>query len=350
MRKSDDRRAEQTLSAMPRPLITALARSAWLAALVGCTSTPPTDNPSIDGSSGSTQTTGGTPAGGSAGSAGSAGALNGGATNSAGTGGALNGGTAGMNSAGSAGAAGSGGGVVGTGCKGATVCYDFESGALPTGWVPAMTQNAGATLVDGDKPHAGKYSLHMKNFSGDQPQHSYLAPLPANFGGTLWGRAFVYNTPKGPAQHGSLLKARYESATNSNIDWYEVGYELARYDGIWHNPLPPSGLPEWTLRSDTDIVLNNWTCVEWLFDGQNGSAPEAAEPRIWQDGKEVNWVEKFEFNDPPVPADTPRPPLLKATNFVSIEVGLTMYHPLPDVSNFYIDDLAFGKARVGCVD
>jgi hypothetical protein len=213
-----------------------------------------------------------------------------------------------------------------------------------------MQQGAGTTLVDSEKAHSGTYSLHMKNFAGDQPQHSLLAQLPANFGGTLWGRAYVYNTPKGPAQHGSLLKARYANAQNADIDWYEVGYELANYDGIWHNPLPPSGLPEWTLRSDLPIAIDRWTCVEWLFDGQNGTQPEAADPRIWQDGVETNWIQEFEYDDPAVPMDTPRPNTPKATNFVSFEVGLTMYHVLDDVTNIYLDDLAFGSQRIGCND
>jgi hypothetical protein len=314
------------------------ARWALCLAVSGC-SEPPSDGvPQSSPSTGGTQN-----AGGGAGLAGST---------TGGSGVATSGGSSGA-SAGAAGSGGSGGQAgasVGTGCKGAAVCFDFEQGTIPAGWTLAMVQGSGATVVDSDKAHSGKFALHMKNFSGDQPQHSLLAQLPANFGGTLWGRAFVYNTPKGPAEHGSLIKARYANASSPDIDWYEVGYELARYDGIWHSPLPPSGLPEWTLRSDTDIAIDRWTCVEWLFDGQNGSAPEAADPRIWQDGSEVNWLEKFVYDDPAVPMDTPRPNTPKATNFVSFEVGLTMYHVLPDVTNIYLDDLAFGPERVGCND
>ena len=240
-------------------------------------------------------------AGGGSGGLATGGAPNGGAT------GGTGGGQAGGATAGAAGVgAGQGGAAsaIGTGCKGATVCYDFEECATPAGWtVPNYptdpgegNQGAGSILVDHDKPHAGSCSLHMKDFSGNQPQHALLANLPANFGPTLWGRAYVFNTAT-PTQHGALIKTRYTVPNSTDVDWYEVGYELHNYDGIWHSPLPPSGLPEWVLRSNTPIVVNDWTCVEWLFDAQNGSEPEAADPRIWQDGVETTFQAGFEYVD-----------------------------------------------------
>jgi hypothetical protein len=248
--------------------------------------------------------------------------------------------------------AGGGGGAVGTGCQGAAVCYGFEECATPTGWtVPKFpdgegNKGAGSLLVDAEKPHAGKCSLHMKDFSGDQPQHALLADLPANLGPILWGRAWVYNTAA-PNQHGALIKARYTIPNSNDLDWYEVGYELKNYNGQWHNPLPPSGLPEWILRSSTPVGTNVWQCVEWLFDAQNEGKPEAADPRIWVDGAEITFGPGIEY-DLSNETGKPRPTTPKASNFVSIEVGLTMYHQLEVPMNVYLDDLAFGKQRIGC--
>ncbi len=259
-------------------------------------------------------------------------------------------------SAGSSGTAqGGAAGSTGTGCKGATVCYDFEECATPVGWtVPNYptdpgegNQGAGSILVDHDKPHAGNCSLHMKDFSGNQPQHAFIANLPASFGPVLWGRAYVFNTAT-PTQHGALIKTRYSVPNSTDVDWYEVGYELQNYDGIWHSPLPPSGLPEWVLRSNTTIVVNGWTCVEWLFDAQNGDEPQAADPRIWQDGVEVTFQPGFEYDLTHTTPGQPRPVTPKATDFVGIEVGLTMYHDIDQLTNIYLDDLAFGNQRVGC--
>jgi hypothetical protein len=213
----------------------------------------------------------------------------------------------------------------GTGCKGATVCYDFEECATPKGWtVPNYptdpgegNQGAGSLLVDNVMPHAGKCSLHMKDFSGNQPQHAFIADLPAKFGPVLWGRAWVFNTAT-PTAHGALIKTRYAIPNSTDVDWYEVGYELHNYDGIWHSPLPPSGLPEWVMQSNTTIVVNKWTCVEWLFDAQNGTAPQAADPRIWQDGVEVTFKPGFEY-DLTNTKGLPRPVTPKASDFVGIE-------------------------------
>jgi len=242
----------------------------------------------------------------------------------------------------------------GTGCKGATVCYDFEECSTPKGWtVPNYptdpgegNQGAGSILVDNVMPHGGKCALHMKDFSGSQPQHAFIAALPASFGPVMWGRAYVFNTST-PTAHGALVKTRYAIPNSTDVDWYEVGYELHNYDGIWHSPLPPSGLPEWVMQSNTTIVVNNWTCVEWLFDAQNGTQPQAADPRIWQDGVEVTFKPGFEY-DLSNTKGLPRPVTPKASNFVGIEVGLTMYHDIDQPTNIYMDDLAFGSQRVGC--
>ena len=302
-------------------------------------------------------------AAGTAGESGSAGAAAGAGGSVSGTGGSAQagGGSGGVAAGGAGGDAGSGGARAGsgaggssgnTGCKGATVCYDFEECITPTGWTVPKFPNgegnigAGTLLVDKDKAHGGLCALHMKDYSGDQPQHALLADLPANFGPILWGRAWVFNSAT-PTSHGALIKTRYTVPNSTDVDWYEVGYENHNFKGIWHNPLPPSGLPEWELPSPLKVVVGAWTCVEWLFDSQNGSQPQAADPRIWQDGVEAVWGTGNQYDLTNGKTST-RPPTPKGSNFVGIEIGLTMYHQIDQVTNIYIDDLAFGKARIGC--
>jgi hypothetical protein len=238
---------------------------------------------------------------------------------------------------------------VGTGCKGAVVCYDFEDCALPKGWtVPTFgegSQGGGSTLVDDVRPHSGKCALHMKDFSGGSPQHAYLADLPAGFGPVMWGRAWIYTT-SAPSMHGALIKARYSLPGSNALDWYEVGYEYKNYNGHWHNPLPPSGLPEWILRSTTSIAVNQWQCVEWLWDTDNGGMAQAADPRMWVDGAELVFGPGIQYDGTNTKPQRPTTP--RGTSFVSLEVGLTMYHPVDETMNVFFDELAFGKERVGC--
>jgi len=239
---------------------------------------------------------------------------------------------------------------VGTGCKGATVCYDFEECKTPAGWtVPngEGNQGMGMTLVDNVMAHSGTCALHMKDFNGDSPQHAYLANLPANFGPLMWGRAWVWNT-SAPTNHGAVVKARFSIANKPDLDWYEVGYELKNYNGHWHSPLPPSGLPEWILRSSTPVATGRWQCVEWLWDAGNGDMNQAADPRIWVDGAEVMFGAGLQYNGDGTNTTPNRPTTPKGVSFVSIEVGLTMYHPVDEKMDVFLDELAFGKQRVGC--
>jgi len=244
----------------------------------------------------------------------------------------------------------------GVGCPSpGTLCWDFETGAIPTLWTASRNEFNGQILVDNTRPHRGTYSLHAKDLIGGTegtaggPKKSLRYLLPANFGPTMWGRAFVYTTPARPASHAGLFNARYprpnSTATDmSTLDWYEVASYQQKYMSVWHPPEPP-GFPEWVLLSDTPLVLDAWTCLEWLFDGSGGGNVEAAEPRVWLDGTELTWPTKFTFSDPD---GSPRPTREKAQNFTMIETGVVMYQGLTKTTNWWIDDLAVGPQRIGC--
>jgi len=258
---------------------------------------------------------------------------------------------------GTSGAGGAGGTSSGTGCTApGTICWDFEGGAtLPAGWMPYRNEFSGTLLVDNTRPHRGIYSLHARDLQGGVegmdggPKKTIRFDLPANFGPILWGRAWVYTTPARPGSHAGIFNARYPRpnstmTTIDKLDWYEVATYTQKYMAIWHPPEPP-GYPEWVLVSDTSLVLDDWACLEWLFDGVNGTNPEAADPRVWLNGTELLWPMKFVFS---VPATTVRPVQEKVTNFTVLETGAYLYQGLPTTTNWWIDDLAVGKERVGC--
>lgn len=282
------------------------------------------------------EATGGASSGGMGGTAGSQ------TAGAAGEGGAV--------TAGAGGAGGDGGTAAGGSAEcgvGGTLCFDFEDGQIPQGWAPVTNSGAGSILVDNTRAHGGSYALHVADGSG-QPMHSLGFTLPDDFGGVMWGRVYMYLTPEGPAQHGATLKARYADAADTmfgpeNLDWYEVGLGHGSYETIWHSPQPPTGLPEWEMIAETPVTLDQWYCQEFLFDGANEAGDEAALPRMWIDGSEIEFPEQHLY-----PGDAVKPVFDKATHFILLEVGLIMYHPLDSTTNLWMDDLALGPQRIGC--
>ncbi|HEY3667304.1 MAG TPA: hypothetical protein VGL19_14955 [Polyangiaceae bacterium] len=329
-------------------------------------STPTSAGAGGSSAAGSAGVTAGAPASGGASSAGSAGsgivAGAAGLTTSGGSAGANTagaGGGAGGASAGSAGANASAGST-GSGCAApGTLCWDFESGAIPTGWTKYRDEFTGSILVDNTKAHKGNYALHAKDLTGGVlggqggPKKTIRYDLPANFGPVLWGRVWVYTDTGAamtrPASHSGLFNARYPrpGTTDTDItklDWYEVATYTQNYMSIWHPPEPP-GYPEWVKVSGTPMVMDAWACLEWEFDGQNGTQAQAADPRTWLNGTELTWPMEFVFSDP---ATTVRPTQEKAANFTVLETGVYFYQGQPDTENLWIDDLAVGKERIGC--
>ena len=300
--------------------------------------------------------TGNAGAGGAVGSAGSAGAgVAGASAGSSGSSAGSAGASAGSGGAG-AGSGGASGGSTGSGCTGVgTICWDFEEGALPTGWSNYRSEFPdGQLLVDNTKAHAGTMALHAKGLKGGTqgqdggPKRTIRFTLPANFGPVLWGRAWVYSTIA-PQSHMGVFNARYPKPNTTDtditkLDWYEAAIYTGKYMTVWHPPEPP-GFPEWVKVSGTDGIVNQWACWEWQFDGKNGDMPQAADPRLWINGTELTWPMEFTFS---VPATTVRPTQDKVTNFTVLETGMYMYQYQPEAADLWIDQLAVGKERIGC--
>lgn len=335
--------------------------------LVWCSLLACTESPSSPGGGGrggeassSAGQGGSTVSGGDAGGAGTAGL--GGAGGAAGLGGTTDAGgspAGGANTSGAAGLAGGSGSAgasgtgTGTGCSGRTLCWDFEEGALPNGWTKRFDEGGqGQLLVDDTKAFGtSKYALHAKGIQGGGPRKTIIYQLPASFGPVLWGRARVYTSPTRPDAHAGLFAAYYppvgsNSAAMNTLDWYEVASFEQAYMSIWHPPWPP-GFPESVQVSDTRLVLEEWTCLEWQFDGQNGNEAEAARPRVWLDGTELAWPTKFAFSEEKQREET-EPFRNKATSFTVVETGVTMWQAMPTPNDWWIDDLAVGTQRVGC--
>jgi hypothetical protein len=255
------------------------------------------------------------------------------------------GGAGGTNgAAGASGAGGAAGTTVVAGCNGRALCWDFEDGKIPQGFTPwrETPPSTGQLLVDNTKPFGGHgYSLHAKDLVGG-PQHTLKYVLPANFGPVMWGRLRMYTTPTRPDAHAGFFNARYpkpgqpDTAPENQLNWYEVASYTQAYMSIFHPPWPP-GFPEDVQVSDTKLVLDQWTCVEWLFDGKNDAdATQAALPKMWLDGTELAWPNHFTYSEP---AGAPAPFRDKVRN---------TWQAVPTPTSWWIDDVALGTQRIGC--
>jgi hypothetical protein len=242
----------------------------------------------------------------------------------------------------------------------ASLCWDFEEGAIPPGWTPYRSEFNGELLVDDTKPHRGSFALHAKDLVGGAvtvpatqggPKKSMTYDLPANFGPVMWGRAYVFMTPEVPVSHAGFFNGRYQKPGQTEtaletLNWYEVASYQGKFMSIWHTPEPP-GFPEWVKLSDTAPVVDDWACVEWQFDGANGNEAGPADPKVWLDGTELTWPTEFTFDNSGM--DKPeRPAQDKAANFTLVETGIVMYQGLEVPTNWWIDDLAIGTQRIGC--
>jgi hypothetical protein len=280
----------------------------------------------------------------------------GGDATTAGSGGASGaGGGGGVSATGGAGGAGGGAGTTAhAGCNGKALCWDFDDGKIPQGFTPwrsTPSPSTGTLLVDDTKPFGGHgYSLHAKDLVGG-PQHTLKYVLPPNFGPVMWGRLRLYTTPTRPDAHAGFFNARYpkpgqpDNAPENQLDWYEVASYTQAYMSIFHPPWPP-GFPEDVQVSDTKLVLDQWTCVEWFFDGKNDADPmQAALPKMWLDGTELAWPQHFTYSEP---AGAPAPFRDKAKNFTVIELGIVTWQAVPTPTSWWIDDVAIGTERIGC--
>ena len=164
----------------------------------------------------------------------------------------------------------------------------------------------------------------------------------------IWGRFYIHFKPGAPGGHGNLVAASDGIWANGNYNgnWYEIGWQFDGIMGVFHT----ASSAERPLRSKPYIV-DQWYCIELFFDGTTkGSA------RWWIDGQEAQYYTPNSTTNPTTPASVLIP------QFKSITVGWTPYAGLglmlPDqktivdnrlLNDAWLDDVAFDKQRIGCI-
>ena len=239
----------------------------------------------------------------------------------------------------------------GTGSAGATIFWDFENGQLPTGATLASLPGGGAVgqlpVVDLTKAFAGTHALHYATMHSAN-NRVFMYNLPANWGNVMWVRAYMYFTPSLPinippdgSSHGTMFKGIY----NPQRYWYETGVELGKFFLDQHIPEPP-GYPEWCMYNEITPTPNTWLCLEWEFNGIDDGTGNATEPRLFINGEEVQITRKTLWNNGFLP-DKPADEYLPVQNFIQIWLGMEMWHSWTGFDEFWFDDVAISKTRIG---
>jgi excinuclease ABC subunit B len=184
------------------------------------------------------------------------------------------------------------------------------------------------------------------------PGSHYVTPKERLIGAIDHIREELRERLKVLREQNKLVEAqRLEQRTMFDMEMMkEVGYcagieNYSRYLSGRGPGEPPPCLFDY-LPGNAMLVIDEWTCVEWLFDGKNDADPEeAALPKAWLNGTELAWPEHFTYSEP---AGAPAPFREKATNFTVIELGIVTWQNVPTPVSYWIDDVVLGTERVGC--
>jgi hypothetical protein len=287
------------------------------------------------GSSGGTATTG---SGGDEGNAGAAGSSVAGAGGSGGAGGTVDMGGAG-------GAGGAGGSPSACATMGTELCDDFEAGQLDTQkWKLNKPTQSATITVDDQHAHAGKYALHIKVVAGQQTTamitESVTFPAMSN---SFYARMYAYFSPDIPTaanadfHTGFLVGSGNNDKGNVQAGMGMIGSakQYLGYSIFYADPKYEFG--PW---SKTLIKANQWECIE-LFE--NGSDPTTEVRQVWVDGVELTDLKSSSAQSAAGQHPNHLPPKFDLVSF-----GLWEYHPIPTLSDMWIDDVRVSSKPIGC--
>jgi hypothetical protein len=219
-----------------------------------------------------------------------------------------------------AGAAGSADG--GVGCH-ALLCDDFEASATfdTTKWKASSGYKATDTMTLDSMAAHGQRAAHGHVAETEQGYATLTetATFPA-LSMDLWGRANFYVTIPVTNGHTMLI-----SASAGTTEQLEIGVSMGHWQLTWYEP----GGPEHPMITGA-YPLNKWSCLEWHFTTTGSKLIE-----LYVDGTLATSFAKGTG---------------AANPFTTMSLGLQNHSANPPPNDVYIDDVAIGSARVGCLN
>jgi hypothetical protein len=217
-------------------------------------------------------------------------------------------------------------------CGQGLVCFDFE--ADTPGAKPASPWTGQGT-IDGAKAAHGKNALHVA--AGGDGAFATVKPPgffpPAE--NEYYGRALFWVETL-PTSHWTFVRSKGPVAGKGYSAEYTYGgtgkHFIANYD--------TQGVSSDCWKDAGNVPLGKWACLEWHFKGATN------EMQLWVDGVEDAKAHVVGKGDGCIANGTAG--TWFAPTFNSLELGFAVYGASTAGFSVWFDDVALGKARVGC--
>jgi hypothetical protein len=234
--------------------------------------------------------------------------------------------------------------------SGSELCEDFESGMLDMlRWKINKPSASASITVDDLHAHTGKYAVHIKVVPNQQStamiNESVTFPGATN---SFYARMFVYFSPDIPVAGGAnpdmhsgfLLGNGNNDRGNVQAGLGLSGFGSAR-QWLSYSIFYASPKFEFGPSSRSVIAANQWQCVEIFEDG---SDPKTEIRQVWVDDKELTEL-RTDSAKAAGGQSNHLPP-----KWASISFGIWEYHPIPVLSDMWIDDIRVSSKKIGCTD
>jgi hypothetical protein len=233
---------------------------------------------------------------------------------------------------------------------GSELCEDFESGQLDMQRWKLNKPSASASItVDDIHAHTGKYAVHIKVVPNQQStamiNETVTFPSTTN---AFYARMFVYFSPDIPVAGGAnpdMHTGFLLGNGNNDRGNVQAGVGLSGFGSAkqWlsYSIFYASPKFEFGPSSKSLIAANQWQCVE-LFE--DGSDPKTEIRQIWVDDKELTEL-KTDSAKAAGGQSNHLPP-----KWASVSFGIWEYHPIPVLSDMWIDDIRVSSKKIGCAN
>jgi hypothetical protein len=276
------------------------------------------------------------------------------AASSSATGGAAGSGTGSGGAAGTGGEDGGidagardGGGAANCVTAGTELCDDFESGAIDTKiWHVNKPTGSASVTVDAVHAHSGRYAVHVKVVPNQQStamiDEAVTFPATSN---SFYSRMFVYFSPDIPVAMNADFHTGFMFGTgNNDKGTTQLGMGMIGSAKQYLGYSIFFGAPKFEFGpwSKTLIVANQWICIELFEDGSN---PMTEVRQVW-----VNDIELADLRSNSAMAGGTQNPNHLPPKFAGVSFGLWEYHPIPTLSDMWIDDVRVSSKKIGCAN